>query len=50
MSNKELAANRKNKTPVHQSQVDVLIKKRSKLHKYGLYYIVEAKCYDSYLN
>ena len=47
MSNKELAANRKNKTPVHQSQVDVLIKKRSKLHKYGLYYIVEAKCYDT---
>ena len=47
MSNKELAANRKNKTPVHQSQVDVLIKKRSKLNKYGLYYIVEAKCYDT---
>ena len=45
MSNKELAVNRKNKMPVHNSQVDVLIKKRSKLNKHGIYYI--AKCYDT---
>lgn len=47
MSNKELSANRKNKQPIYHSQVDILIKKRSKLNKYGIYYIVEAKCYDT---
>ena len=47
MSNKELSANRKNKQPIYHSQVDILIKKRSKFNKYGIYYIVEAKCYDT---